>query len=149
MSDLQLLIREELVALNDRHAALCVLMEEQATQLASLPERIRSRIFLCNKKGLPTPCWLWTGTHSGEGKGGFYGRVSWLGCTVAVHRLVWFLIKGKWPRKQLDHECEARLCCNPDHETEVTNRVNNQRRVKRSKARGGQPAYSSIERKAA
>lgn len=103
--------------------------------LSDLPERIRSRIFLCCKKDLSTPCWLWTGAHSGRGKGGGYGRVSWLGRTVAVHRLVFFLIRGRWPwKRQLDHLCETRACCNPDHLEPVTNRVNNRRRVRRSKA---------------
>lgn len=78
-----------------------------------IPDRLRSRIFVCEQTG----CWLWRGGNSGSGRGGGYGRTSWLGVTVAVHKLVWSLLGGRPLRKdeQLDHRCAARACCNPAH----------------------------------
>ena len=79
-----------------------------------IPERIRAKIFVCAETG----CWLWLGGHSGEGKGGGYGRVSWHGVTVAVHLLIWRLTGGRRlrPKEQLDHTCVTRRCCRPDHQ---------------------------------
>lgn len=78
-----------------------------------MPERLRRRILVCEVTG----CWLWRGGNSGSGRGGGYGRVSWLGITVAVHKLVWTLLGGRKlrPGEQLDHRCAARACCNPAH----------------------------------
>ena len=79
-----------------------------------IPERIRSKIFVCERTG----CWLWLGGHSGDDRGGGYGRVSLHGVTVAVHLLIWWLLGGRKlrPKEQLDHTCVTRRCCNPDHQ---------------------------------
>ncbi|PZQ79303.1 MAG: hypothetical protein DI549_20580 [Ancylobacter novellus] len=81
--------------------------------LDSLPAQLASKITLCPIKG----CWLWTGSTSGTGRGGGYGRVTWRCATWAVHKLVWLLSGGRQlrPREQLDHGCRVRRCCNPAH----------------------------------
>lgn len=68
-------------------------------------------------RSMPTPCWLWTGSDSGNG----YGRVSIGGKTRAVHIVVYEHHKGPVPEGMvLDHECRNRECCNPDHLTPRT-----------------------------
>lgn len=78
-----------------------------------IPDRIRLKIFV----DPVSSCWLWLGGNSGSGRGGGYGRVSWLGCTTAVHLLMWRLTGGRLlrPGEQLDHQCRVRHCCNPAH----------------------------------
>lgn len=80
--------------------------------MAALPAHVSRRILLdaCG-------CWLWQGPDSGEGRGGGYGRVSYLGRTTAVHLLVWRLTGQRLlrPGEQLDHSCVQRRCCNPAH----------------------------------
>ncbi len=47
------------------------------------------------------------------------------GATVAVHRVVWTHYNGYIPpKKQIDHRCENRLCCNPLHLQMVTHKRN-------------------------
>lgn len=79
---------------------------------------------------LATPCWVWTGPTSGEGRGGGYPRM-WLdGQTVAVHIVMWTNEHGFVPgRRQLDHLCRNRCCVNPDHLELVTHVVNQRRRA--------------------
>ena len=77
-------------------------------------------------------CWIWTGGLSGEGRGGGYGRFSYLSQTVAAHR--WSYMRWVGPIRSgmvLDHVCEVRCCVNPHHLEQVTN-IENQRR-KRSR----------------
>lgn len=82
----------------------------------------------------PDGCWIWTGPDSGEGKGGGYGRMSLNGQTVAVHLVMFTHFHGYIPSKrQVDHTCNNRRCCNPDHLELVTHLENQKRRVKRSK----------------
>lgn len=71
-------------------------------------------------------CWEWQGPTSGEtGRGAGYGRFSFEGATAATHRTVWAVMHGPIPpRKQIDHKCQNRLCCNPDHLQIVTHRKN-------------------------
>lgn len=85
-------------------------------------------------KGQPSPCHVWQGPHSGTGKGGGYGRTSLGGQTVAVHLVVYTHYFGYIPsKKQVDHLCNNRLCCNPDHLELVTHLQNQRRRAKRTK----------------
>lgn len=78
-------------------------------------------------------CWEWQGPTSGDGRGGGYGRMSLDGQTVAVHLVMfcnWFgFIPGK---KQVDHVCENRLCCNPMHLELVTHLENQRRKTRRA-----------------
>jgi hypothetical protein len=84
---------------------------------------------------LDTPCYLWTRGTSGEGRGGGYGRVTIDGATMATHIAVWVCEFGPIPpRKQLDHLCKRRRCCNPEHLEMVTHKENQKRRDASRKA---------------
>ncbi len=56
-------------------------------------ERILTRVAVINTGFVlddkPSPCFLWEGPDSGEGRGGGYGRMSLNGQTVAVHLVVY------------------------------------------------------------
>lgn len=84
--------------------------------------------------GQPSPCHIWTGPDSGDGKGGGYGRMSLNSQTVAVHLVVYTHYYGYIPgKKQIDHLCNNRRCCNPTHLQMVTHRTNQRLRAKRAK----------------
>ena len=84
--------------------------------------------------GVPSPCHLWTGPTSGDGRGGGYGRMSLDGQTVATHIVSYVHHFGYLPsKKQVDHLCNQRLCWNPDHLEGVTHKRNQIRRAKRAK----------------
>lgn len=79
-----------------------------------------------------TGCHLWTGPDSGKkGRGRGYPRMSLDGQTVAVHLVVYTHYHGYIPsKKQVDHVCKQRRCCNPDHLELVTHRQNQRRKKK-------------------
>lgn len=87
--------------------------------------------------GKPSPCHIWTGPDSGTGRGGGYGRFSLNSQTVATHLVVYTHYFGYIPgKKQVDHKCNNRLCCNPAH-LELVSHLKNQRlRAKRKKESG-------------
>ena len=91
---------------------------------------ILSAIFSrCRQQGT---CLIWTGPTSGEGRGGGYGRFSFEGVTSAVHRVVYATVHGPIPpKKQIDHECNNRLCCNPLHLKHMTHKKNQKLRDQR------------------
>jgi hypothetical protein len=94
-------------------------------------QRILARIEI----DIDTGCWIWTGPDSGTGRGGGYGRMSIDGGTMAVHIVMWIIRNGPIPpRKQIDHECSRRKCCNPEHLMMVTHLKNQRLRAKRAKA---------------
>lgn len=80
-------------------------------------------------------CWVWKGGNSGTKKqtrGAGYGRISYMGQTAAVHRVIWSLCFGYLPsKKQIDHQCNNRLCCNPMHLKLVTHKQNQKLRDER------------------
>lgn len=76
-----------------------------------------------------TECWTWQGPTSGDGRGGGYGRMCLDGQTVAVHIVSFTNFYGYVPgKKQIDHKCRNRLCCNPNHLEMVTPKRNATRR---------------------
>lgn len=76
-----------------------------------------------------TPCWIWTGGHSGHGRGGLYPRMTLDSQTVAVHIVMYTHFFGYVPsRRTIDHECKNRLCINPNHLSAVTMWENHRRR---------------------
>jgi hypothetical protein len=77
-------------------------------------------------------CWCWEGPDSGSGRGGNYGRFSFEGTTASVHRVVYTLCYGPIPnKKQIDHNCNNRSCCNPEHLVRMTHKRNQKLRDKR------------------
>jgi len=89
-----------------------------------LPPHIIKRIEITDK------CWIFNGDPSSNG----YQRCWYLGHRHMAHRLIYELATGKDIRKwQLDHLCENRACCNPNHMDPVTPSVNCKRRHRRRK----------------
>jgi hypothetical protein len=100
--------------------------------------RILARITIVNLghtiEGMPSPCHIWQGSTSGEGRGGGYGRMCLNNTTVSVHIVIYTHFYGYIPsKKQIDHLCNNRLCCNPFHLEMVTHKTNQKRRIKRQK----------------
>ena len=88
--------------------------------------------------GIPSPCHIWTGPTSGSGRGGGYARMCLNSTTVAVHIVIYTHFYGYIPpKKQIDHLCNNRLCCNHLHLEMVTHKTNQKRRVNRQK----EPTY--------
>lgn len=80
--------------------------------------------------GKPSPCFIWQGPTSGNGRGGGYGRMSLNGHTVAVHLVAYTNFFGYIPgNKQVDHLCRNRLCWNTQHLELVTHLENQKRKI--------------------
>ena len=72
---------------------------------------------------IETRCWNWIGTLA-DG----YGRVRIGKKFVRAHRLCWQLFRGQIPDGLvMDHLCQNKACCNPDHLEPVTYAENNRR----------------------
>lgn len=85
--------------------------------------------------GIPSPCHIWQGSHSGDGRGGGYPRMSLDGQTVAVHIVSFTNKNGFVPgKKQIDHMCNNRLCVNEEHLQMVTHLKNQKLRAERTKS---------------
>jgi len=111
-------------------------MSQEVNRRTSLIERINERTRLTDLgfilNGQPSLCHIWTGSHSGNGRGGQYGRISVNSITSATHIIVYTHYHGYIPNKmQVDHLCNNRLCCNPEHLELVTHKENQRRRVNR------------------
>lgn len=67
--------------------------------------------------------WLWQGCLS---KGG-YGRMSFNGCTMYIHRVVYMCIKKEMIDESIliRHKCRFKNCCAPDHIEEGSSTDNN------------------------
>lgn len=95
-------------------------------KLSDIPERFLAKITV-SKRG----CWLFDGDPSSNG----YQRLWSHGHRHMAHRYFYELAN---PRvriigKELDHLCEVRSCCNPDHLEPVTPKVNSRRKFRRRK----------------
>ena len=102
--------------------------------MSRIYERVEVRDLGFVLDGKPSPCHIWTGPDSGTGKGGGYGRMSLNSQTVAVHLVVYTHYFGYIPgKKQIDHRCNNRLCCNPAHLEMVSHITNQRRRAQRAK----------------
>jgi hypothetical protein len=72
----------------------------------------------------PDECWLWKGTRTARGYGGFWDGERMVG----AHRFAYELLVGPIPDGlQLDHLCRNPPCVNPAHLEAVTHAVNLQR----------------------
>jgi hypothetical protein len=100
---------------------------------ADIETKILSNITL-EDHGYETLCHVWQGSHSGNGRGGGYPRMSLDGHTVAVHIVSFTNKNGLVPgKKQIDHKCNNRMCVNPDHLQMVTHKKNQKLRIERSR----------------
>ena len=84
-------------------------------------ERLLSKIQIDDKTG----CWNWTGSISQKG----YGRIAYKyakGWSFEAYRLSYMLFKKTVlsSKLQIDHICENKRCCNPEHLREVTQQQN-------------------------
>lgn len=107
-------------------------MNQTSDRRTEIILRIEERCAIIDKEFIlddkPSPCHIWTGPDSGTGRGGGYGRMSLGSQTVAVHLVVYTHYFGYIPgKKQVDHLCRQRLCCNPAH-LDLTTHLTNQRR---------------------
>jgi hypothetical protein len=76
------------------------------------------RFLSCVEKLPDQPgCWLWTGSYTGKGYGGF-----WTGeRSVRAHRFSYEAFVGPIPSGlTIDHVCRVRMCVNPAHLRAVT-----------------------------
>jgi hypothetical protein len=75
--------------------------------------------FYAGKTG--AACWIWTGSHDGDG----YGRHYLNGSPCGAHRFAYELLVGPIPDGLvIDHLCRVRNCVNPAHMEPVTNAEN-------------------------
>lgn len=78
-----------------------------------MPAEVRRRRSLERKREVtPEGCWLWTGAAGADGAGRYRTRTG----NLLVHRMAYELYVGPIPEgEMIHHECEVRLCFNPDH----------------------------------
>ena len=99
-------------------------------RLEDLPARLVAKIKIDG-----WGCWLWTGSTFKNGYGQTTHELAFDpsyrngrpngGRRTSSHRAVYELFKGRIPEGlQIDHRCEVKLCCNPDHLEAVTRSVN-------------------------
>lgn len=93
-----------------------------ATDLDTYLRRILPRLRAQDHPELPEPCQIWTGAR--RGYDATYGAVWYQGKSRRVHRVVWRLLTGKWPRLHLAHLCDRTLCCELSHLVEATHEEN-------------------------
>ena len=99
----------------------------QAGRRDEIFQKIMARVEIDRESG----CWIWQGPCSGSGSGGGYGRVTISGQTMSVHKVMFTHFFGIIPgKKQIDHTCERRKCCNPYHLEMVTHKQNQKRKKK-------------------
>jgi hypothetical protein len=61
---------------------------------------------------LATPCWRWRRALDTRG----YGVVMWRSKLQRAHRISWELHRGKIPAgKWVLHQCDVKICVNPEH----------------------------------
>lgn len=86
---------------------------------ARLPRRIWVKL---DRSG---DCWLWTGSCSAGG----YGKTTYQGKYVYLHRLVYSLLVAPIEaRAEVDHLCHVKRCCRPEHLRVINHLGNTQNR---------------------
>jgi len=78
-------------------------------------------------------CWEWQGKLTPDG----YGYCSFMGRTHLAHRVMFLLVRGRWPKDCALHRCDNPRCGRPDHLWEGDRAANNaDRDAKGRTARG-------------
>lgn len=113
---------------NDRPAHLCDSAAHDGgdaqQDLIDIVERFIARVHI----DPDTDCWIWRGAGTSRG----YGRMTIDGQTIQTHRFAYSMLVGPIPpREVIDHLCEQKRCCNPDH-LEIVTREENVRRYHRN-----------------
>jgi hypothetical protein len=93
-----------------------------------MEDKIKRNIDLIPNQRLGTPCW-----NSRFSKSRGYAQILFRGKMWKVHRLAWLFWHGEIPDGlEICHECDNRVCCNPDH-LKVQTHVENMRNCKKRK----------------
>lgn len=99
-----------------------------------IKQKVMDRVKVVTNLKMGSPCHIWQGPDSGNGRGGGYPRMCLNGQTVAVHKVMFVNKNGFVPgKKQIDHKCRNRMCVNPDHLEMVTHKQNQKRRGQAAK----------------
>lgn len=101
----------------------CAFADRHVFMENTLPDRLLKRI---TKEA--NGCWTYNGPRSGHG----YGSMWHDGRTRRTHRVAYEATYGDIPQNlEIDHICNNRLCCNPQHLRLVTRQHNAKLRSKR------------------
>lgn len=107
------------------------MVKSNSTKGVEFPEHTFRR-FAEEDRGFTTPCWIWTGSArqgANVREGGPYGRIHVGGRYYTAHRAFYARFVSDIPEGfVVHHECEQKLCVNPDHLTVVTQSENMRRR---------------------
>lgn len=83
-------------------------------------------------------CWIWCGAINGSGYG--VVRIPGVRSPKMAHRAAWEAINGPVPPgMEVDHICNVRACCNPDHLQCITHAENIALRWSRNPAKPKPP----------
>jgi len=99
------------------------------------PEKLAARLHpKVDKASSPRGCWLWTASVSCSG----YGEIGINGLLRKAHRLSHFLATGEAP-EVVSHQCDVKLCVNPDHLRGCTQAENMREASERGRLRHAPP----------
>jgi len=105
-----------------------------------LAKRLLSKV---DKVSSPLGCWLWTASVSCSG----YGEIGINGLLRKAHRLSHFLATGEAP-EVVSHQCDVKLCVNPDHLRGCTQAENmreaSERRISRPAPKSRNPKIKEL-----
>jgi hypothetical protein len=94
--------------------------------------------------GGPDACWPTTQSRDSNG----YGRIRFVSCSYAMHRLVYELVHGDIPPDMLIcHTCDNPPCCNPAHlfvGSQYDNAMDRERKQRLNHPRGESHAGTNL-----
>ena len=94
-------------------------------ELPMISDKVVEERLMKGLKEAPNGCWIWQGCLNKKG----YGNMWYKGRSHLVHRIAYAIFKGAIGESlTVDHDCQTRACCNPDHLEAITNSENSKRR---------------------